>query len=175
MNIIPVKTEYFFESMGHTFRAVVEHIDSTRKITYYYNDHSFLERTVDDGGIITDDDNVCNEAIQYFEQHANVMSDLFMNHTEKIGLTKKIITCVLENFGYPLNTVVIEEKNYVTVKIVTGDGEDTFSARLHMENVSEALEKLRMFTGVLESISNTMSDNISELSNDMVMSHIDWK
>lgn len=174
MKIMPVKSEYRFEAMNHTMKAVLLHVDNKRRVTYYFDDKVFGEREIEEGDFWTDDDNIRSLAESYFADHTNVMSDLFVKHASKIKLKDKTNTFVIDNNGLMIDAVIVEEKGLFNVKITSANERDVFTGRITADSNSEALEKLRIFVNTLSGISMELTRNIDEFNNDKVKERIDW-
>lgn len=174
MKIIPIKTEYKFEAMNHNLKAVLVHTEGKRKITYFFDDKQLAERIIEEGSFWSDDDKIQELAETYFKEHKGAMSDLFLNHSDKVILKDKITTFVVINYGIEIDVIVKEEKGTFAVKISTANGENVLNGKFRAENASEALEKLRIFLNTMQGIGEELSSNIDELSNDRVMERIKW-
>ena len=176
MQIIPVKTEYIFHARSHVLRGEVAHRLDSRHLSYFFDDELVHESDVESGGFIADDDSIRAVAEEYFRTHTNVMSDLFNNHTEQVSLYEKKSSFLFDNNGgFTCRATVSEQRGLISLSMASVDGKDQLSTQLQVTNMSEALEKLRIFLNTLDGLSSTMAANISELVNDKVMTDIQWE
>ena len=175
MEILPVKQEYIFSVISHKMRAVVEHISDERHLNYFFDDKLVATKIVPGGEYYTDDDCIKEVVDDYKKNKQDVYADLFNNHIDKIRLSEKRLELNLISYGITLNTKVKIVKNYYEIEISTLNGDDQFSGKFKADNFSEVLEKMRLFTNVLEGLSAELAQQINLLSNDKIAARIDWE
>ena len=175
IKMIPIKVEYDFCMQNHRMKAVAEHLELTRKFTFYFDEKVVSEKIVPSGDFLTDDDCIRDLVENYCKDHTGAYADLFKRHSDKVHLVSKTIDFVIESFGTNLQTHVTVEKGKYFFKVNENNGDDVFSGSFRAENFSEVLEKVRIFTSILGEISKEFSENIDELSNDKVEEWIKWE
>jgi hypothetical protein len=82
---------------------------------------------------------------------------------------------LIENYGVNISVTIAETANQYDITMSTEDGCNTISGKFKASNFSEVLEKLRIFINTLEGVSDVLSQNINEFSNDKVMEKIKWQ
>lgn len=174
-NIIPIKVEYDLEVMKHTMKAVAEHLELARRITFYFDDKVVSEKAVPPGDFMTDD--VCiNDIVEnYCNTQKGVFVDILKRHSDKVHLISKILDFTIETYGIMMPAHVVVEKGKYTVTVSSESGEDSFTGTFKANNFSEVLEKIRVFTSTLEGISDNLSTHINELASDKVKEWISWE
>lgn len=175
MNIIPVRQEYVFVVLKHTMRAVAEHKNDKRYLSYYFDEKLVATKELTGGDYYTDDDCICEVIDNYRKSNTGVYADLFNRHTDKIFLTEKHLEVELENYGIVLKAKVKIIKDYYEIELKTDNGNNQFSGRFKAESFSEVLEKMRLFTNTLEGVSDELTQKISVLSSDKIEEIIKWQ
>lgn len=175
MDIIPVKQEYIFSVTKHTMRAVCEHKDNKRYLSYYFDQKLVETKTIDGGEYYTDDDCIREVVEDYSKNNTNVYSDMFNRHIDKITLMEKHLEVDLVNFGIVIKAKVKIIKDYYEIELLANDGNDRFSGRFKALDFPEVLEKMRLFINTLGSVSTELAQNISILSNDKIEEVIKWQ
>jgi len=173
-NIIPIKIEYNFKIKEHKLRASTEHLENSRKVSFYFDNKLVASENLPAGDFLTDDDIIRNLVENYCKNKTGVYADLFKNHSDKVHLVNKTLEFVIENYGMQMNALVTVEKEKYFVEVRGNHGSDIFSGTFESENFSEVLEKVRIFTATLTEISDKFSTHINELSNDKVEEWIKW-
>lgn len=173
--ITPLKIAYNLQVKEHTMRAVAEHLELVRRITFYFDDRVVAEKNIEPGDFLTDDDCISEIVRNYCRNAQGVYADLFSRHSDKVQLVSKTLDFSIENYGLIMLAHVTVEKGRYFITVESGDGVDTFSCTFKAENFSEVLEKVRIFTNTLEGVSNSFSSHINELSSDKVEEWIRWK
>ena len=174
-NIIPQKVEYDLVVLNHTMRAVAEHLELARKITFYFDDKVVSEKAVPPGDYLSDDDLISELVENYCKSQNGVYADIFRRHSDKVHLVSKKLEFLIENYGIKMAATVIIEKNIYRIHVDGNNGDDTFSCIFRAVNFSEVLEKVRVFTNTIEGISDSLSMHISELATDKVEQWIKWE
>lgn len=175
MEIVPIKQEYNFSVMNHTMRAVVEHTKDRRNLSYYFDDKLVAKKEQAGGEYFTDDECICGVIDDYRKNNSGVYVDLFNRHTEKILLTSKTLEVDLINSGIVIKAKVKIVKDFYELELATDNGNNQFSGRFKAVDFPEVLEKMRLFTYMLEGISAELANNISVLSNDKIEEIIKWQ
>jgi hypothetical protein len=175
MKIIPILITYYFEVLKHTMRAEAEHSDGVRKIRYYFDEKQVTEKIIPDGHFLTDDDIIREFVDNYSRSHIDMLADIFSKHSDTVHLTKKNMEVLIENYGININVTITETADQYDITMSTEDGCNTISGKFKASNFSEVLEKLRIFINTLEGVSDVLSQNIDEFSNDKVMEKIKWQ
>lgn len=173
--ITPIKIEYNLKIKDHAMKACSQHLEDSRMISFYFDEKKVAETTVPPGDMLTDDDVICDLVSKYCKNSASVYADLFRNHSDKVHIVSKHISCVVEDYGVLINADVTVEKGRITTNIVANNGDDTFTGSFKAESFSDVLEKVRLFTMGLSKMSEEFSTHINELSNDMVEKWINWE
>lgn len=174
-NIIPIKSEYNFEIKNHHMKAVSDHLEDGRKITYYFDDKLISEKIVPGGDFLTDDDWIRQLVENFCDNQKGVYVDLFRNHSDRVYLTSKMFHFWIESFGIKMLINATIEKNNYHICINANDGDAVFSGTFKAMDFSEVLEKIRIFTNTLKDVSSIFSKEIDELSNDQIEKIIKWK
>lgn len=175
MNIIPKKITYYFKVKQHTMRAVAEHAESEREISYFFDEKLVSKKTIPSGTILKDDDFIRDILEEYCNHNNGLYADLFNNHSDMVRLEMKITEVVIESFEIVINVTIREEKNRYQVILSANDGEDRVVGDIKATNFSDVLEKLRIFINTLTSMSTELSQNLDELNDDKVMERIRWQ
>ena len=81
----------------------------------------------------------------------------------------------IERYGAEITANVIVQKDNYYIRVVGNNGADVFNGNFKSSAFSEVLEKVRIFTGTLEDISEGFTSHINELSNDKVEEWIKWE
>ena len=173
MEIVSVKQEYIFSVMKHTMRAVVDHIENVRKLSYYFDEKLVATKVVPGGEYYTDDDCISAVIDDYRKNKTDVYADLFNRHIDKISLVAKLLEVKLVNYGIAINAKVKIVKGYYEIELETGDNK--FSGNFKAADFSEVLEKMRLFTNTLEGVSADLTEKIDVLSNDKIEATIKWQ
>lgn len=173
-NIIPLKIEYNFQLRNHRLRASAEHLESGRRITFFFDDKIVSERMIPAGDFFTDDDRISELVSNYCKNQTGVYADLFTNHADQVHLLSKTLDFTIENCGIVMSAHVIVENGRYLIEVSGNNGEDAFSGSFKSKDFSEVLEKIRLFTSTLVDISNSFSSHINELSDDKVEAWIKW-
>lgn len=174
MNIIPVKVEYFFEVLQHKMKAVALHGENKRTISYFFDDKLVSEKNVPAGELLSDDDVIKNLVEQYSSTKTDKLADIFSNHRDKVTLTGRSLEIIIENTGISISAFLEIEKNSYKINLSANKGSDTFSGKFSSTNFSDVLEKVRLFTNMLEGISSILATHLNELSSDQVENWIRW-
>ena len=174
MNLIPIKTEYNFEVMKHTARALLEHIDGNRKASYFFDDKLVSERVVPDGDVMTDDDCIADMLSEYSKNNTGVYADLYSKHADKIHLINKIVSVKVEEGPILVSLDVKCEKNSYTFSLVTNGGKDKIACKMEAADFSEAYEKARLLLHGMENMNSEISKHINEFTNDQIREIIKW-
>ncbi|MCQ2499279.1 MAG: hypothetical protein MJ133_09895 [Lachnospiraceae bacterium] len=175
MEIIPRRQEYVFSVMKHTMRAVVEHEQDKRNLSYYFDEKLVATKVRDGGNYYTDDDCIREVVDDYRKNNTGVYADLFNRHTDKIYLTTKLLEVDLVNSGIVIRAKVKIVRDYYEIELATDNGNNQFTGRFKAASFSEVLEKMRLFTSTLEGVSFELAQNISILSNDKIEEIIKWQ
>ena len=175
MDIIPVRQEYTFSITKHSMKAIVEHIDDKRHLSYYFDQKLVAQKVVEGGDYYTDDDCITEVVEDYRKNQTDVYADIFNRHIDKVTLTSKILEVDLVNFGIVIKAKVKIVKDYYEIELYTDGGENQFSGKFKAADFSEVLEKMRLFTNTLEGVSQELAQNINILSNDKIEEIIKWK
>ena len=175
MEIIPVKQEYDFTVMQHTMRAVAEHKIDSREISYYFDQKLVAKKILPRGSFLTDDDYIADIVAEYMKNNTGVYADIFRYHSDKVLLVSKSMELQLENNGIIINVQVLVRKEDYSLKLITQSGDDSFAGTFKATSFSEVLEKIRIFIGFLEGVSDDLTENIDKLSSDKVEEWIKWK
>lgn len=175
MEIIPIRQEYIFSVMKHTMRAVAEHKDDKRYLSYYFDDKHVATKEREGGEYYTDDDCIREVIDEYRKNNKGVYADLFNRHTDKIALECKRLEVNLVNNGIIIKAKVKIVKDYYEIELATDNGNNRFSGKFQAADFSEVLEKMRLFTYTLEGVSSELAQNISVLSNDKIEEVIKWQ
>ena len=173
MEIIPVKQEYILSITKHTMRAVVDHIENVRKLSYYFDEKLVATKVVPGGDYYTDDDCISEVVDDYRKNKTDVYADLFNRHIDKISLVAKLLEVKLVNYGIVINAKVKIVKDYYEIELVTG--ENQFCGKFKAADFSEVLEKMRLFTNTLEGVSADLAEKINILSNNKIEAAIKWQ
>lgn len=173
MDIIPVRQEYIFTVTKHIMRAVVDHIENARKISYLFDDKLVETKVIPGGDFYTDDDCISEAVEDYRKSKNDVYADLFNRHMDKISLAAKLLEVKLVNYGIVIYAKVKIVKNYYEIELSTG--ENQFSGKFKAADFSEVLEKMRLFTNTLEGVSSDLAQKINVLSNDKIEAVIKWQ
>lgn len=174
MDIVPIRQEYSFSITTHTMRAVVEHIDSKRCLSYYFDQKLVATRVVDGGDFYTDDECITEVVEDYRKNRTDVYADIFNRHIDKIALTSKLLEIDLVNFGITVKAKVKIIKDFYEIELYTDDEENRFSGKFKATDFSEVLEKMRLFTSTLGEVSSELAQKINILSNDKIEETIKW-
>lgn len=175
MEIKPIKQEYVFSVMNHTMRAVAEHKNDKRYLSYYFDDKLVATRERAGGEYYTDDDCIREVVDDYRKNNTGVYADLFNRHTDKIFLQEKLLEVELINNGIVLKAKVKIIKDYYEIELATDNGNNQFNGKFKAADFSEVLEKMRLFTYTLEGVSSELAQKISILSNDKIEEVIKWQ
>ena len=175
MDIIPVRQEYVFSIANHTMRAVVEHIDDERRLSYYFDQKLVATKVVAGGDYYTDDDCIAEVVDDYRKNKTDVYADIFNRHIDKVMLTSKTLEVDLVNYSILIKAKVKIVKDYYEIALYTEDGDNQFSGKFRAADFSEVLEKMRLFTSTLEGVSAELAQRINILSNDKIQEVIKWK
>ncbi|MDO4188539.1 MAG: hypothetical protein Q4D29_06065 [Lachnospiraceae bacterium] len=173
MEIVPVRQEYVFSVTTHTMRAVVEHSDNERKLSYYFDQKLVATKVMDGGEYYTDDDCIHEVVEDYRKNKKDVYSDLLNRHIDKIFLSAKLLEVNLVNFGIVINAKVKIVKDFYEIELNTG--ENQFSGKFKATDFSEVLEKMRLFINTLEGVSADLAQKINILSTDKIEAVIKWQ
>lgn len=174
MDIVPIRQEYTFSITTHTMRAVVEHIDSKRRLSYYFDQKLVATRVVEGGDFYTDDECIAEVVEDYRKNRTDVYADIFNRHIDKISLTSKLLEIDLVNFGITIKAKVKIIKDFYEIELYTDDEENRFSGKFKAADFSEVLEKMRLFTSTLGEVSSELAQKINILSNDKIEESIKW-
>lgn len=174
MTIEPCKLEYHLEVLNHTMKAVALHQKDGRKMSFYFDEKLVSERMVPDGDIFTDDECINNLVVEYSKKNVGVFADIFKNHSNKVKLLAKVMEVKIVNYGLEVLAKVTVEKNQYIMELSANEGKDKFLGTFSSGSFSDALEKLRIFTSLLEGVNVDLTNNISELSSDKVEEWIKW-
>lgn len=175
MEIIPVKQEYTFSVATHTMRAVVEHVNNKRHLSYFFDQKLVATKDVEGGEYYTDDDCITEVVEDYKKNRTDVYADLFNNHADKITLTSKIIEVDLNNYGIIIKAKVKIVKDFYEIELHTDGEENSFQGKFKAADFSEVLEKMRLFTSTLGDVSAELAEKINILSNDRIEKSIRWQ
>lgn len=175
MKIIPELTEYNFEIMKHTAKAMVEHIAGVRKASYFFDDKLIGERTVEDGGIMTDDDCIADIMSEYCKNNKGVYADIYSKHADKIQLVNKLVHLKIDSGAFVVDFSAKCEKGVFTFSITTSSGRDRIVCRMEANDFLEAFEKSRFLLYGMEGMNEEISKHINELARDEIMEIIKWK
>ena len=175
MKILPIRTEYNFEIVNHTAKASLEHIAGVRKVEYYFDDKLVGGRTVPDGDIVTDDDCIVDIITDYSMNNVGVYADLFKHHSDKIKLICRQADFQLEQSSIVCNVSFTNQKGFYSIDATTNGGKDRLTWTIEASDFSEAFEKARMILYGLECLNTEVTNNISALTNDLVLERIKWK
>lgn len=175
MEIVPLRQEYIFSVTSHAMRAVVEHVEGKRKLSYFFDQKLVQTRWIEGGAYYTDDDCIREVVDEYRKSKTDVYADLLNRHTDKILLVTKLIEVDLVNYGIVLRTKVKIVKDYYELELFTEGGENQFSGRFKAADFSEVLEKMRLFTSTLEGVSLELAQKINILSNNEIEKVIKWQ
>ena len=175
MEIKPIKQEYILSVMKHTMRAIVEHKNDKRFLSYYFDDKLVATRERAGGEYYTDDDCIREVVDDYRKNNTGVYADLFNRHTDKIFLEAKILEVELVNNGIVLKAKVKIIKDFYEIELATDNGNNQFSGKFKAADFPEVLEKMRLFTNTLEGVSIELAQNINILSNDKIEEIIKWQ
>lgn len=175
MDIIPVRQEYTFSITTHTMKAVADHKNNERHLSYYFDEKLVATRVVEGGDFYTDDDCITEVVEDYRKNKKDVYADLFNRHIDKIKLTSKTLEVDLVNFGIVIKARVKIVKDFYEIELYTDNGDNSFSGKFKAADFSEVLEKMRLFTNTLESVSSDLAQNINILANDKIEEVIKWK
>lgn len=175
MDIVPIRQEYTFSIMAHTMRAVVDHTENKRILSYYFDQKLVATKEVEGGDYYTDDDCITEVVEDYRKNKTDVYSDLFNRHIDKITLTSKTLEVDLVNFGIVINAKVKIVKDFYEIELRTDNGENCFNGKFKAADFSEVLEKMRLFTSTLGEVSSELAQKINILSNDKIEEVIKWQ
>ena len=175
MEIVPIKQEYDFSIMQHTMRAVAEHTQRERKISYYFDKKLVSSKILPAGSYLTDDDYIREIVENYSKNNTGVYADIFKRHSDKVLLTAKTLDVDLVNNGIVIRAHVKVEKEYYNIELSTDSGENMFAGRFKAVSFSEVLEKMRIFINTLDGVSVELAQNINALSNDKIEEIINWE
>lgn len=174
MILKPLSAEYIFRFSNHSMRALTEHSKNEREINFYFDEKLVSCVHIPNGDLLSDDDHI----LEIIENHCNnsidAYSDLFNKHSDKILLVSKEVSVIIENSGIEVMAHVKVYNNRYEISLSTWNGEDNFTGTFKSNNFSEALEKLRLFINTLIGVSDDLSINIDELSNDKIEQLIKW-
>lgn len=173
--ITPVKIEYNFRINNHTMKASAEHLEASRIIIFYFDERIVSEKELPPGDFLTDDDCISELVESYCRNNKGALADLFKNHSDKVHLTSKTMDFRIERYGAEITANVIVQKDNYYIRVVGNNGADVFNGNFKSSSFSEVLEKVRIFTGTLEDISEGFTSHINELSNDKVEEWIKWE
>jgi len=174
-DIKPIKIEYNLEIRNHKLKASAEHLETGRKITFFFDEKVVSAKEVPDGDFLTDDDCISELVENYCKNQVGVYADLFKRHSDQVHLVSKTLDFEIENYGIRMVAHVIVEKGKYLVEVKGNNEDDVFQGTFKSENFSEVLEKVRIFTGTLAEISDSFSAHINELSSDKVEEWIKWE
>lgn len=175
MDIIPVRQEYIFSITTHTMRAVAEHVNDKRHLSYYFDQKLVATKIVDGGEYYTDDDCIREVVDDYRKNKTDVYSDLFNRHLDKISIIEKNLEVDLVNYGIVIKAKVKIVKDYYEIELYTDGGDNKFCGKFKAADFSEVLEKMRLFTNTLEGVSSELAEKINLLSNDKIEEVIKWQ
>jgi len=175
MIIKPVRAEYLFSIRNHEIRAIAEHSNESRIISFIFDDKFVAKKTIEAGKLLSDDDYIRDIVIEYCQNHIGVYADIFKNHSNKVSLVSKIAVIEIENYGIKLNGIVKVLSDKYEIQMSTENGDDMISGSFTSDNFPEVLEKVRLFIRMLEGLSSELTDNIDELSNDKIEELIKWE
>lgn len=175
MDIIPVKQEYTFSVGQHTMRAVVDHIDGKRQLSYYFDQKLVAQKEAAGGDYYTDDDCITEVVDDYRKNKSDVYADLFNRHIDKITLTSKTLEVNLINYSIVIRAKVKIVKDFYEIELYTDNGENSFNGKFKAADFSEVLEKMRLFISTLGEVSAELTQKINILSTDKIEEVIKWQ
>lgn len=175
MEIVPIKQEYDFSIGKHTMRAVAEHTDAIRKLSYYFDQKLVATKEISGGDYYTDDDCIREVIEEYKQRSTGAYADIFNNHIDRVYLVTKMLEVNLVNYGIVLNAKVKITKDTYEIDLRTDSGDNQVSGKFKAADFSEVLEKMRLFTNTLEGVSAELAQKISILANDKIEEVIKWQ
>lgn len=175
MDIIPVRQEYTFSVTTHTMRAVADHKDNKRYLSYYFDEKLVATKEIEGGDYYTDDDCIAEVVEDYRNNKKDMYADLLNNHVDMITLISKSLDVELINYGITIIASVKIVKDYYEIELHTDNEENCFSGRFKAGDFSEVLEKMRLFTSTLGDVSAELAQRINILSNDKIEEAVRWR
>lgn len=174
MKLIPVKTEYNFEIMGHSGKAHLEHVAGVRNVEFSFDGKLVGSRAVPDGELITDDDCIADILSDYSKNNKTVYADIYSRHKDKVKLVNKIVSVKIDTVAFLVDLTVKCEKNLYTLTMTTNEGKDKIACIMEAHDVSEAFEKSRMLLYGMENLNEEISAHINELASDEIREIFSW-
>lgn len=175
VKIIPLLVIYNLKIANHTMKAAVEHLELARRIDFFFDDKLVSEKVIPAGGFLTDDDCISDIIEEYCKHNVGVYVDILKNHRDKLHLTSKVLSFVVENSGIKLLADVVVEKTKYYFSVRSEKTGDSFTSTFMAESFSEALEKVRIFNSTLAAVTSNSQDYINEFSNDKVLEWVSWE
>lgn len=173
-SIKAIRIDYILKVKEHVLKAIVEHLENARKITFYFDEKTISEKLIPLGDFFTDDECISDLVRKYCENQNDMYADLFNNHSDNVRLVAKNLDFLIDNYGIKMYAHVHVENEKYHIEVKGGNEVDSFAGTFKADNFSEVLEKVRIFTSTLVGISDSFSAHINEFSDDKVANWIKW-
>jgi len=174
MIIKPVQMEYVLDFKGHSLSAIIQEIAGVK----------FLRMEIDgkmiDGVKLNADEDhgyvkiLQNHVNEYISKSKNKYADIVLNHMDALKVVRKTMCMSIEEMGIDMNMCVISEKGLYTIKFSVTEFKDDMVCHIVANSLSDALEKSRMFTSIMNGINQEMTQNLTEFSEDGILEELGW-